>query len=81
MSRTPVRAALARLQEEKWVTIYPKRGALVNGLSDRDISEIADARYMLEASAAQRATAVTVEQPAAEAGGVAPGAGDRFGGR
>ncbi|SLM90309.1 Transcriptional regulator, GntR family [Brevibacterium yomogidense] len=62
MSRTPVRAALARLQEEQWVTIYPKRGALVNGLSDRDISEIADARYMLEASAAQRATAVTTER-------------------
>lgn len=60
MSRTPVRAALARLQEEKWVTIYPKRGALVNGLSDRDIAEIADARYMLEAAAVQRATTATI---------------------
>lgn len=62
MSRTPVRAALVRLQEEQWVTIYPKRGALVNGLSDRDIAEIADARYMLEAAAVQRATAATIER-------------------
>lgn len=61
MSRTPVRAALVRLQEERWVTIYPKRGALVNGLSDRDIAEIADARYMLEAAAVQRARPATIE--------------------
>ncbi|SMY11898.1 GntR family transcriptional regulator [Brevibacterium jeotgali] len=62
MSRTPVRAALARLQEERWVTIYPKRGALVNGLSERDIAEIADARYMLESAAVQRATTATIER-------------------
>lgn len=61
MSRTPVRAALVRLQEERWVTIYPKRGAQVNGLSDRDIAEIADARYLLESAAVQRATTATIE--------------------
>ncbi|HLS32972.1 MAG TPA: GntR family transcriptional regulator, partial [Brevibacterium sp.] len=62
MSRTPVRAALVRLQEEQWVTIYPKRGALVNGLRDRDIAEIADARYMLEAAAVQRATPAAIAE-------------------
>ncbi len=29
VSRTPVRTALALLQDEGWVTRYPKRGALV----------------------------------------------------
>jgi DNA-binding GntR family transcriptional regulator len=29
VSRTPVRAALARLEEDRWLRIYPKRGALV----------------------------------------------------
>jgi len=62
MSRTPVRAALLRLQDERWVTIYPKRGALVNGLSERDIAEVADARYMLEAAAVQRAAAGMIEK-------------------
>lgn len=60
MSRTPVRAALLRLQEEQWVTIYPKRGALVTGLSDRDIAEIADARFIFETTAVQRASAETL---------------------
>lgn len=62
MSRTPVRAALVRLQDEQWVTIYPKRGALVNGLSVRDIAEVADARYVLEAAAVQRATPGMIER-------------------
>lgn len=62
MSRTPVRAALVRLQDEQWVTIYPKRGALVKGLSERDIAEVADARYVLEAAAVQRATPGMIER-------------------
>ncbi|KRC59225.1 transcriptional regulator [Agromyces sp. Root81] len=56
MSRTPVRAALSRLQDEGWITIYPKRGALVRGLSDRETADLADARLILEAMGVQRAT-------------------------
>lgn len=55
MSRTPIRAALVRLQEEHWITIYPRRGALVRGLDDRALTDIADARYVLESAAVQRA--------------------------
>lgn len=57
VSRTPVRAALVRLQEEGWITIYPKRGALVRGLGDRQVAELADARLILESAAVQRASA------------------------
>lgn len=56
VSRTPVRTALARLQEEGWITIYPKRGALVQGLSDRAITDLSDARLILETTSVQRAT-------------------------
>ncbi|GLU90965.1 MULTISPECIES: GntR family transcriptional regulator [Agromyces] len=56
MSRTPVRSALTRLQDEGWITIYPKRGALVRALSDREIAELADARLILEAMGVQRAS-------------------------
>lgn len=55
MSRTPVRAALVRLQEEGWITIYPKRGALVRGLDERELAELADVRLVLESAGVQRA--------------------------
>ncbi len=59
VSRTPVRTALARLQDDGWITVYPKRGALVNGLSERAVSDLADARLILESTSVQRADAVS----------------------
>lgn len=55
VSRTPVRMALARLQDEGWIRIYPKRGAVVQGIDDRTVAELADARYLLETTAVDRA--------------------------
>lgn len=54
LSRTPIRAALARLQDEQWITIYPKRGALVRGMSERMVGDLIDARFILEAAAIHR---------------------------
>lgn len=56
MSRTPVRAALTRLQDEGWVTIYPQRGALVRELTDQEVREAAEVRHALETAGVQRAT-------------------------
>lgn len=56
MSRTPVRAALVRLQEEGWVTIYAQRGALVKGLSAREVQQSAEVRHALESAGVNRAT-------------------------
>ncbi|WP_040768642.1 GntR family transcriptional regulator [Tsukamurella sp. 1534] len=50
MSRTPVRAALTRLQDEGWVRIYPQRGAQVQGLSPQEIRESAQLRLALESA-------------------------------
>ncbi len=50
VSRTPVRVALARLQDEGWVRIFPKRGAMVRGLSGPEVADIAQARFVLETS-------------------------------
>lgn len=55
MSRTPVRAALLRLEEEGWVTIYPKRGALVRAFTAQDGQELAGARHLLEAGGVRAA--------------------------
>ena len=54
MSRTPVRAALGRLQDEGWVTIYPQRGALVRELSEAEVREAAEVRHALESAGIQR---------------------------
>lgn len=62
MSRTPVRAALTRLQDEGWVTIYPQRGALVRELSEREVRETADVRHALESAGIQRSDPVRREQ-------------------
>lgn len=53
MSRTPVRAALVRLQDEGFVTIYPKRGALVRELTAAEIRESAQVRHALELAGVQ----------------------------
>lgn len=62
MSRTPIRAALARLQDEGWVTIYPQRGALVKELTEREVRESADARHALESAGVQRGASDRREQ-------------------
>lgn len=56
VSRTPVRTALARLQDEGWVTIYPKRGALVQGLTVQTIEDLADTRLIFESISVQRSS-------------------------
>ncbi|MCU1477828.1 MAG: transcriptional regulator [Subtercola sp.] len=50
MSRTPVRAALRRLEADGWVTIYPQRGALVRTLSIDEAIAVSDARVVLESA-------------------------------
>ena len=61
MSRTPVRAALTRLQDEGWVTIYAQRGALVRELSADEVRESAEVRNALESAGVRRATPVQRE--------------------
>ncbi|HWK28397.1 MAG TPA: GntR family transcriptional regulator [Solirubrobacter sp.] len=62
LSRTPIRTALALLQDEGWVSIYPKRGAMVQGLSERDVADFADARLILESTSVRRARTEDLRQ-------------------
>jgi DNA-binding GntR family transcriptional regulator len=48
VSRTPVREALLRLQSERLLTLYPKRGALVTPLTAREIADLFDVRMLVE---------------------------------
>ncbi len=50
VSRTPVRAALLRLQGEGWITVYPRQGALVREIGAQEAADIFGARLLLEVS-------------------------------
>ncbi|MCO5967392.1 GntR family transcriptional regulator [Actinoallomurus soli] len=56
VSRTPVREALLRLEAEGLVRLYPKRGALVLPVSSQEISDVFEARELVETFAADKAT-------------------------
>ncbi|MDL9937505.1 GntR family transcriptional regulator [Gordonia sp. ABSL1-1] len=51
VSRTPVREAFLRLEAQGWMRLYPKRGALVVPIGDREARDVVDARCLLEGHA------------------------------
>ncbi|WP_091643645.1 GntR family transcriptional regulator [Micromonospora pallida] len=54
VSRTPVREALLRLEAEGMVRLYPKRGALIRPVSAREMTDVIEARRLVELHAAER---------------------------
>lgn len=66
VSRTPVREAIRRLEQEGYVEMIPRRGAYVAGLSIKDVNEVFEIRGALEALAAelaaQRASEEEIEE-------------------
>ncbi|NLJ90955.1 MAG: GntR family transcriptional regulator [Clostridiales bacterium] len=48
VSRTPVRDALSRLEQEQLVTIIPKKGVLVSPITINEINNIFEARLLFE---------------------------------
>lgn len=55
VSRTPVRAALQRLETEGQITIMPKQGCFVRSVDIETISQYYDVRIALEANAVELA--------------------------
>jgi len=53
VSRTPVREALMQLELEGLVNTIPNKGALVVGVSDKDIKDIYEIRILIEGLAAR----------------------------
>lgn len=65
VSRTPVRAALVRLEDEGLVRLIPNKGAVVLGISPEDLADIYRIRMRLEGLAAARAAERIKEEDAA----------------
>ena len=66
VSRTPIRAALARLSKEGLVEISTNRGAVVTGVSDEDLSDVYRIRTRLEGLASAMAAARITEKEKSE---------------
>ncbi len=56
ISRTPVREAIRKLEQEGYVIMMPRRGTYVSSISVRDVKEIFEIRSALETLAAVLAT-------------------------
>jgi DNA-binding GntR family transcriptional regulator len=57
MSRTPIREALVRLEQEGFVQIMPRRGIRVREMTRRDVLEVNEVLECLELQATQRLAA------------------------
>jgi DNA-binding GntR family transcriptional regulator len=48
ISRTPMRDALGRLEQEGLITILPKKGLMVSSFSEEDVHSIFEVRHLVE---------------------------------
>jgi DNA-binding GntR family transcriptional regulator len=48
VSRTPIRDALSRLEQENIIKILPKRGILIRGITLEDVNQIFETRLLIE---------------------------------
>jgi DNA-binding GntR family transcriptional regulator len=62
VGRTPVREALKRLQYERLITTYPRRGTFATDVNITDLAHISEVRQELEPLAAAQATLTAVLQ-------------------
>ncbi len=53
VSRTPVREAMKRLEQEDFIEVVPRKGAYVKMLDSKDILDVLELRYLLEGFAAK----------------------------
>jgi DNA-binding GntR family transcriptional regulator len=55
ISRTPIREAFRQLESEGYLTVIPRKGAVVAAFSERDVEEFYAIKSILEGYAARRA--------------------------
>jgi DNA-binding GntR family transcriptional regulator len=61
ISRTPIREAFRQLESEGFITVVPRKGAIVASLSPRDIADFYDLKMVLEGYAARCAATTLTE--------------------
>ncbi|MDM8541010.1 FCD domain-containing protein [Desulfococcaceae bacterium HSG9] len=61
ISTIPIREAIGRLEARNFVTVQPKKGAAVNALSEENLKEMLEIRFLLELPAARKAAAAATQ--------------------
>ena len=54
ISRTPIRDALGRLEQESLIQILPRRGVMVKGISPEEVEQIYEMRLLIEPHALKK---------------------------
>ncbi len=62
ISRTPIREAFRQLESEGFITVIPRKGAVVASLSAKDVSDFYDLKALLEGYAARSAAKKLTEK-------------------
>lgn len=62
ISRTPIREAFRQLESEGYLTVVPRKGAVVTALSERDVEEFYSIKSILEGYAARLAATNLTEK-------------------
>lgn len=62
ISRTPIREAFRQLESEGFITVIPRKGAVVASFSAKDVSDFYDLKALLEGYAARCAAKVLTEK-------------------
>ena len=62
ISRTPIREAFRQLESEGYLTVVPRKGAVVAALSEKDVQEYYEVKSILEGYAAELAAANLTEK-------------------
>lgn len=55
ISRTPIREAFRQLESEGFLTVTPRKGAVVSAITDKDVKEFYEIKSLLEGYAARTA--------------------------
>ena len=66
ISRTPIREAFRQLESEGFITVVPRKGAIVASFSAQDVSNFYDLKMILEGYAARLATMALTESDLAK---------------
>lgn len=66
ISRTPIREAFRQLETEGFITVVPRKGAVVASLSEKDVSDFYDLKMVLEGYAARCAVEAITEKDLAK---------------
>jgi len=62
ISRTPIREAFRQLESEGYLTVIPRKGAVVTSLSERDVEELFALKSLIEGYAARLAATSLTEK-------------------